>query len=338
MIEIDRRDDLHREQHGLDLVSDEVTTAAAIGDHSTAREHFGDHREPLTAACGNVEVRFYCSSPKSACPHLPFRTASVRLCIMNPANELPSNLLSPPVARDREAGVVRIGDLFGQPNYLLAYLRAAEILVRDGRASGTLDEIAVVCAFQQRHTLELALKMLLGMLHGIADNDSRLTNLNVLVPDSERNHLNTKHDLKLLLSDLQEARDRAVAAGATYRQLPVALGALVDKFTKLECSEFDREVAPSRFRYPNVSISKVRQKKADDKHKREASFPKYLSIPIAELQARLEALVDELFKDIDSPIDSLGQELDAMLQSQHWTFREVERQRQAECAGDTEDR
>jgi hypothetical protein len=224
-------------------------------------------------------------------------------------------------AHVRNNGRARLGGHFSQ-SYLHSYLRASSILVGETRDSDTLGEVAVACVYLQRHVLELALKTLLARMHAIAENDVALALLEgravaESIPDAERKHLNGSHDLPALLADVRNALAREHAAGATYTLLPDELAAMVDEFTNLERSMPNEQADPSRLRYPNVKVPESRRRDPKDKHEREPSFPKSVSVAVGELQERLERLIDELFKDIDQPTSSLGRELDITLQAQN---------------------
>jgi hypothetical protein len=223
-------------------------------------------------------------------------------------------------AADLAAGRARIGGWLAQPDYLRAYLRAGAALVAHAQATETLDELAVVCGYVQRHALELLIKELIGLFYGIADAHDELARISGEVVASTAPSKNAKdrltkcHDLEPLLRDLNCARQRAVDVGSQYRELPADLAALVAEFTHLEGG------IAETFRYPTVRLrtpEKVHVKtKAGIEEElvtRQRSFKNETIVPISVLQVRLEALVDTLFwrqdDDLSSPIDSLGYEL-----------------------------
>ncbi len=154
-------------------------------------------------------------------------------------------------AADLAAGRARIGGWWSQPNYPRSYLKAASILVREARATGAFDELAVACAYLQRHALELAIKSLLDMFYTIADDCDELGRVTgkaatTTAPSKKaRERLTGCHDLEKLLRDLHAAHQREVEAGATYSGFPADLSALV-----VECSALERG-APERLRYPS---------------------------------------------------------------------------------------
>jgi hypothetical protein len=221
-------------------------------------------------------------------------------------------------AQHRKEGRAPLGGPFSD-SYLQSYLRACSTLVRTAREDDTLEKVAVPCVYLQRHVLELALKALLGMLHAITENAAALAQLAGTavaqsIPEEERKALNSSHELPELLAHVGNALAREHAAGATYTALPTELGAMVDEFTSLEQSMSKERADHSRLRYPNVKVPKNRRRDPKDKHEQESSFPSAVSVPVGELQERLERLIDQLFKDIHL---SLGQELDTTLQAQH---------------------
>ena len=226
-------------------------------------------------------------------------------------------------ARDLAAGHARIGGVWNQPDYQRAYVRAAQILVRESRTAGNFDELAVVCVYLQRHALELAIKDLIGMFYGIADENDLLAtitkkNIDSLAPSNgARDRLITSHDLDALLRDLRCAHQREIDDGEHYLNLPADLAPLVEKFSELERG------SPERFRYPIVRTPSRGGAKnvATQQQKRETSFAAPSVIPVEELQSRLEALTEALFwkadDDLSNPIESLGYELAEM--SHHLT-------------------
>lgn len=227
-------------------------------------------------------------------------------------------------AADLAAGRARIGGRLRQPNYLRSYLKAARILVQQARASDALNELAVACAYLQRHALELAIKDLLDTLHTIADYTAHLDALNhetastAPIPADERSRKTSCHDLEALRSDLDAALQRQ-AAGHDPIQMPPDLALLVSEFARIERKR------PERFRYPTVprqtqqGIPKAKGQRPRVVH--EQSFRKAVVIPVEDLQTRLEALTVGLFgNEDDDPLESLGGELSAHLD---WLFHEL---------------
>lgn len=206
-------------------------------------------------------------------------------------------------AADLAAGRARIGGLWARPDYMSSYLAAARILVREARATNAFNKLAVACAYQQRHTLELALKSLIGMFHCVATDSDEIARItgepttSTAPPSREVERLTESHDLDELLGYLRRAHKREADAGADYHKLPGDLSALVADFSALESRQ------SSRLRYPTVYVKTTRR--------HESSFEEEIVIPIEPLQARLETLIDELFGDDDfnKPSDSLGREL-----------------------------
>jgi hypothetical protein len=205
---------------------------------------------------------------------------------------------------DLAAGHARIGGLWSRPDYLRSYLAAARVLAREARASNSFNELAVACAYQQRHTLELALKWLIEMFHDIATNNDEIASITYYpgttstAPSKGEAERRTQcHDLDQLLRDLRAAHKREVDAGSNYQELSGNLAALVDDFTTLENRQ------PSRLRYPTIYV------KQEKRH--ESSFQDEIVIPIERLQGQLESIIDELFGDDDfsKPSDCLARQL-----------------------------
>jgi hypothetical protein len=221
---------------------------------------------------------------------------------------------------DLKAGTARIGGWLAQPDYLRAYLRGGSVLVAHAQATDTLDELAVVCGYVQRHALELVLKDVISLFYGIADARDRLadirgeTRVNTPPSNKARERLTQSHDLEQLLRDLTSARERALAQGSQYHELPADLAPLVAEFVQLEGG------IAETFRYPSVRL-RVPKNVSIRTHTgvettlitRQQSFQDETIIPVSLLQSRLEALVNALFwpedADTGKPIDSLGFEL-----------------------------
>ncbi len=193
-----------------------------------------------------------------------------------------------------------------RPKYLEAYQRGAQILVREAEATDTLGDLAVACVYMQRHVLELALKALIGMLHMVADLDEELARIEktdlkrAMPPDDERKRSSKEHQLDVLLNDLRNALQREVASGSNLQPLPPELDGLVADLCALE----DRQ--PSRLRYPTLRT------KGDPKEA--MSFPQRITIPVRELQLRLDAVVLALFGRPHEVPTTLGQELEGMIE------------------------
>lgn len=173
------------------------------------------------------------------------------------------------------------------PNYLDSYLCAARMLVDSSHRTGDFNKVAVACCYLQRHALELALKALLEMFHGVASTPP---------PPEETKRLTLSHSLKELLGYVRAAHLREAAAGLAYAALPEELTQLVDEISRLENG------ADERYRYDRV------KRKAGNTPRLEVSFDLFdeTVLPIGPIQSRLEALLKVLFEGDDS----LGGELD----------------------------
>jgi len=280
--------------------------------------------------------------PPGVRSHFDFAPTRLIVLVMDPIDELREDMrrageeAREQRAADLAAGIARVGGSLDHPDYLRAYLRSGAVLLAHARATDSLDEFAIVCCYVQRHALELLIKELLSLFYGLADDRDAL---GVLVCEpvtstapskNARKRHTTEHDLELLLRDLHCARQRAVDAGDQWRELPAELDALVAEFARLEGG------IAETFRYDTVRLLKAQEisvetasgkekEKEKEKEKREVlrqrTFKDEAVIPVADLQARLEALVEVLFwkqdDDLRSPIDSLGYEL--VTESTHLT-------------------
>lgn len=137
------------------------------------------------------------------------------------------------VANDTRNGVARFGGAWRAPSYLLAYLKAAAIVVNQGICEQCLDEIALPAFYMQRHTLELAIKRLLSWLYELADFRIELGHDNRGIPSNgQLERFKTKHNLGSLLQDL-----RKTSLHFGFGEPPVAIDSLVRQIEGFELTE-----------------------------------------------------------------------------------------------------
>ncbi len=172
---------------------------------------------------------------------------------------------------DLEAGVARIGGFWRHPNYFEAYHHSASLLIDQGRATGTLDEIGLPAFYLQRHAIELLLKGLLSWLTNISYMRKELGRpqhepSDELMRDLGRHNLQKLHQHLL---DYGELLDLPAP--------PVALGHLIDEMGQLE-------IADTWSRYGSS------KKKQHGQWVHVDHIPEEVLIPIVEFQERLDAI------------------------------------------------
>lgn len=163
---------------------------------------------------------------------------------------------------DTAQGQARFGGFWRRPQYEAAYVQAARVLIERGQASGTLDEIALPALFLQRHALELRLKVLLEMAFDIGKLKCGLEQT-----EDQSELLRTSHWIQKLLKEL--------TSSCAKFKLPPPPPQLIEFCKALAAIEMDNFMA----RYPES-----RQAGEATYH-----FTKEVVIPIAKLQAQLEA-------------------------------------------------
>lgn len=111
--------------------------------------------------------------------------------------------------RDHKDGVARLGGMWRTPSYTKAYLRAARLLLKEAREGRDLDQLALPIFYLHRHSLELFIKGLLGLLYDIADMQHRLyktPEIEAQLPNKAAlKRLDSEHDLVRLYNDLDTA-------------------------------------------------------------------------------------------------------------------------------------
>lgn len=190
-------------------------------------------------------------------------------------------------AEDLAAGRADIGGLFWMARYRDSYLRAGRVLVDASRAAGSFDGVAIPVLYLQRHTLELGLKYLLGMVVSAAEYNQ--AEHPVLASTAKVPVWG--HGLRRDLFDpIQVGLRELAAVGIEYPRLPASLETLVDEFEALE------ERDETRLRYEQVGKGP----------KTRPSFPNKISVPIEHLQNELESIMETMF---DEAGESLVQQL-----------------------------
>ena len=188
---------------------------------------------------------------------------------------------------DNDAGVARFGGEWRAPNYQKAYLRAARVLIAQAQGSNDLDQLALPIFYLLRHAVELFIKGWLKMLYdielwrqdGAATRSAIEKNSLVRLADS--------HNLTMLCSDFYAAVTR------------LGYGELIDGSLKclteaLQCHEVD----PTWSRYP-TSLSSRQSSGSEDE----------VVLPIVELHARMESILQALEVDFVNDSSTLGGEI-----------------------------
>ncbi|KGE69706.1 MULTISPECIES: hypothetical protein [Pseudomonas] len=174
---------------------------------------------------------------------------------------------------DLEAGVARIGGFWRHPNYFQAYLHSASLLIEQGRATETLDEVGLPAFYLQRHAIELLLKSLLSWLTNISDLRNDLGRSKEQPSDDLKDALRKSHDLKKLHGHLLE-----FGAALNVPPPPAELGSLIESMGQVEITE-------TWSRYSSSSKKSKDGARIQVKH-----IPEEILIPIVELQEGLDAI------------------------------------------------
>ncbi|MFP3994053.1 hypothetical protein SHV74_05820 [Pseudomonas capeferrum] len=177
------------------------------------------------------------------------------------------------VDSDLRAGVARIGGFWRHPSYFEAYLHSASLLVEQGQATGTLDEIGLPGFYLQRHATELLLKELLSWMVSISELRNVLGVCQTKPSAELMLSLGSSHDLAVLHRHILEF-------GATL-DLPLPppeLGRLIEDMAKFE-------ITPTWSRYSLSSRKAKGRNRVVINH-----VPKELVIPIVEFQNRLSGI------------------------------------------------
>lgn len=105
---------------------------------------------------------------------------------------------------DQKNGISRSGGC-RIPNYSIAYLKSAAILIEYGIKNNVLDEIGMPALYMQRHSLELMLKQVLTELYQLAKWQVELGKHNFIPSKSQIGRLTSQHKLMPLWTDLKSA-------------------------------------------------------------------------------------------------------------------------------------
>lgn len=133
---------------------------------------------------------------------------------------------------DFESGIARLGGFWRQPSYVGAYLTAASLLVEQGRARGSYDEIGLPAFYLQRHAAELILKRLLNWcLEIIEYRNLIMQGQAIAIPSRLRGSLNNEHNLRRILQSLKRA-----AKLSGEHDPPEGLAQLVETISSVEAS------------------------------------------------------------------------------------------------------
>ena len=174
---------------------------------------------------------------------------------------------------DLEEGVARIGGFWRHPNYFEAYLHSASLLIEQGRATGTLDEIGLPAFYLQRHATELLLKSLLTWLTSISDLRNQLGLSQQEPSDDLMAALRRSHNHQTLHGHLL-----TFGAALDVPLPPEALGSLIEDMGRVEITDT----------WSRYSSSSERQKGGARVHVEH--IPEEVLIPIVEFQERLDAI------------------------------------------------
>lgn len=170
---------------------------------------------------------------------------------------------------DLEEGFARVGGFWRHPNYFEAYLYSASILIEQGRASGSLDEVGLPGFYLQRHAVELLMKGLLGWLVDIADLRRKLWISNAEPSKELIEDLRRCHNLHLLHKHLLD-----FGAVLSLPSPPAELGELIDDMKEIEITDTWSRYSSSSKRIGGVWVGVQH-------------IPKEVVIPIVEFQERL---------------------------------------------------
>lgn len=171
---------------------------------------------------------------------------------------------------DLEAGIARVGGFWRHPNYFEAYLYSASVLIEQGKASGSLDEVGLPGFYLVRHATELLLKDLLGWLVNISDLRNKLGRSQHKPSAQLEKDLRRSHDLQGLHDHLCY-----FASELDVSLPPSELSDLIADMGKIEITET----------WSRYSSSSTKDKGI--KH-----IPKPVEIRIVDFQERLEEIAN----------------------------------------------
>ncbi|EHA15241.1 hypothetical protein [Halomonas sp. HAL1] len=154
------------------------------------------------------------------------------------------------IESDFENGIARLGGFWRQPSYEGAYLTAATLLVEQGRARGSFDEIGLPAFYLQRHAAELILKRLLNWCLEIIENRNQITSPGqaIKIPSRVRGSLYDEHNLRQIMRSLKRA-----AKLAGEQDPPDCLTQLVETISSVEATpHWSRYRVDSRSSQPKL--------------------------------------------------------------------------------------
>jgi hypothetical protein len=181
-------------------------------------------------------------------------------------------------------GVARVGGRWSGLHYATSYAQAARMLFDTAHERRKVASIAVPCLFLLRHSFELALKDLVGMLDYVEEEGAALQRANDVpitfkrLPAHDMKRLTKTHDLGVLLDILE----RGLKA-SERESVPAPWKELVEQFIEVE-----RRI-PERFRYPLVRPAKQEPAGGDSKNAHVPSFTESEAIPIRHFLEQYEA-------------------------------------------------
>jgi helicase len=215
-------------------------------------------------------------------------------------------------------GVARVGGRWSGLHYATSYAQAARMLFDTAHERRMVASVAVPCLFLLRHSLELALKDLAGMLDYVEEEGAALQRAKdepitfKRLPAQDMKRLTKTHDLGVLLDILE----RGLKA-SERESVPAPWKELVDQFIEVE-----RRI-PERFRYPMVRAARQDSDGGDSKNVHVPSFTESEAIPIRDLLERYEEFFREAISmDLSSDERSWFMELGN--EANHYGIRLIE--------------
>lgn len=166
---------------------------------------------------------------------------------------------------DLKNGISRVGGL-RIPNYSIAYLKSAAILIEYGIENNVLDEIGIPAFFMQRHAVELLLKQVLTFLYEVSEHQVELKKHNHTPEDKEIKRLTKEHNLITLWNDLKRTSERM-----GFLSPPIELNKLI------------RDI--NQFEKTKVTFARYESSGNTQHLKNE------IELPIVELQKKLELVL-----------------------------------------------
>ena len=184
--------------------------------------------------------------------------------------------LMPPGLADQAV----VGGVWQRADLGLSYLLAASYVVEAAQKDARVSEVALPAAYLQRHALEAQLKEVLTTVYRI---EKYTLWLDLLQTDGSANppperEVKLEHSHLVLRNLLQQA----LTAG-NHEPLPEEVSQLCDEVSKQEAG------APERYRYHTVRRGR------GPKAPLEESFPQTETLPIVEMQQRMEGVFKRCF-------------------------------------------